>query len=106
VDKDRASALMARELECDLFIMATDTDAVYVGWGTPSQRAIRRAAPAALRDLPFAAGSMGPKVESAVEFILATGRTAAIGALADVGRIVRGEAGTAVTTAAAGLEFY
>ena len=106
VDKDRAGALMARELACDLFVMATDTDAVYVGWGTPSQRAIRRAAPAALRELRFEAGSMGPKVESAAEFAGATGKTAAIGALADVGRIVGGEAGTLVTEAASGIEFY
>jgi carbamate kinase len=106
VDKDRAGALMARELGCDLFVMATDTDAVYVGWGTPSARAIRRAAPEALRRLSFEAGSMGPKVESAVEFAVATGKTAAIGALADAGRIVRGESGTQVTAAAAGIEFY
>ncbi|HUM00997.1 MAG TPA: carbamate kinase [Thermoanaerobaculia bacterium] len=106
VDKDRAGALMARELECDLFVMATDADAVYVDWGTPAQRGIRRAHPAALAAWPFAAGSMGPKVESAVEFAVATGKTAAIGALADVGRIVLGEAGTLITTAATGVEFY
>jgi carbamate kinase len=106
VDKDRAGALMARELGCDFFVMATDADAVYVDWGTPLQRAIRRAAPSVLRGLQFAAGSMGPKVESAIEFAEATGKTAAIGALADVGRIVRGETGTHVTTAADGIEFY
>lgn len=106
VDKDRAGALMARELGCDLFVMATDTDAVYVGWGTPSQRAIRRATPGAIRALTFEAGSMAPKVESAADFAEATGKTAAIGALADVDRIVRGEAGTHVTSAASGIEFY
>jgi carbamate kinase len=106
VDKDRAGALMANELGCDLFVMATDTDAVYVGWGTALQRAIRRATPTALRALTFEAGTMGPKVESAAEFALTTGKTAAIGALADVGRIVRGEAGTLVTTSAAGIELY
>jgi carbamate kinase len=106
VDKDRAGALMARELDCDLFVMATVADAVYVDWGTPAQRAIRRAHPAAVAAWPFAAGSMGPKVESAVEFAAATGKTAAIGALADVGRIVLGEAGTHITTAATGVEFY
>jgi carbamate kinase len=104
VDKDRASALMARELACDFFVMATDADAVYLDWGTPVQRAIRRASPAALRTHAFAAGSMAPKVESAIEFVEATGKTAAIGALADVVRIVRGEAGTLVSPEAAGLE--
>ena len=49
----------------------------------------------------FAAGSMGPKVEAACEFVAATGRRAAIGALADIERIVAGEAGTIVEPDAA-----
>ena len=43
IDKDRASALLARELGADLFVMATDVDAVYLDWGTPSQRPIGQA---------------------------------------------------------------
>ena len=35
IDKDHASELLARELDADLFVMATDVDAVYDGWGTP-----------------------------------------------------------------------
>jgi carbamate kinase len=106
VDKDRASCLMARELEVDLFIMATDAGAVYLDWGTPAQRAIRRASPEGLAAYPFAAGSMGPKVEAAIDFAARTGKTAAIGALADVTRIARGEAGTLVTRAAGEVELY
>jgi carbamate kinase len=106
VDKDRASALLARELEADLFIMATDADAVYLDWGKPTQRAIRRASPRALEEHGFAAGSMGPKVEAAADFVERTGKTAAIGALADLVRISRGEAGTVVTREAEGLELY
>jgi carbamate kinase len=104
VDKDRASALLARELAVDLFIMATDADAVYLDWGKPTQRAIRRTSAKALAEHDFAAGSMGPKVEAAVEFVETTGKTAAIGALADVERIAAGEAGTIVTPEAEGLE--
>jgi carbamate kinase len=106
VDKDRASALLARELEVDLFIMATDADAVYLDWGLPTQRAIRRVPPHLLDPAHFASGSMGPKVEAAVDFVTKTGKTAAIGALADVERIARGEAGTLVTPEAAELETY
>ena len=106
VDKDRASALLARELEVDLFIMATDADAVYLDWGQPTQRAIRKASPQALAGLGFAAGSMGPKVEAAVDFVTRTGKTAAIGALADLVRISRAEAGTVVTPEADGIELY
>ena len=98
IDKDLASELLARELGADLFVMLTDADAVYVDWGTPSQRQIRRASPATLSAMPFAAGSMGPKVEAACRFAATTGRTAAIGALADLGRIIAGEAGTTVVT--------
>jgi len=106
VDKDRASALLARELEADLFIMATDADAVYLDWGKPTQRAIRRASPRALAAYSFAGGSMGPKVEAASEFAERTGKTAAIGALADLGRIARGEAGTLVTVEAGEVEMW
>ena len=106
VDKDRASALLARELEADFFIMATDADAVYLDWGKPTQRAIRRASPRALAEQGFAEGSMGPKVEAAIDFVERTGKTAAIGALADLARISRGEAGTIVTAQAEGLELY
>ncbi|HBL25801.1 MAG TPA: carbamate kinase [Acidobacteria bacterium] len=103
VDKDLASSLLARELEVDLFIMATDADAVYLDWGQPTRRAIHLASPAALRDLRFPAGSMGPKIQAAIEFAEATGKTAAIGALQDLVAISEGRAGTLVTTAADGL---
>jgi carbamate kinase len=106
VDKDRASCMMARELEVDLFVMATDADAVYLDWGKPTQRAIRRASPRALAAYPFANGSMGPKVEAACEFAERTGKTAAIGALADVTRMARGQAGTLITPEAGEVEFY
>ena len=36
IDKDLASELLAREVEADLFVMATDVDAVYADWGTPA----------------------------------------------------------------------
>jgi carbamate kinase len=99
IDKDRASELLARELEADLFVIATDVDAVYVGWGTPEQRRVGRVTPAELGSFDFPAGSMGPKVEAAMQFVEATGKRAAIGSLADIGRIVAGEAGTQVVSA-------
>jgi carbamate kinase len=104
VDKDRASALLARELEADLLILATDADAVYLDWGKPGQRAIRRAGPADLDAAAFASGSMGPKVEAAVDFVRRTGRRAAIGSLEALVAMVEGGAGTQITAAAAGVE--
>jgi carbamate kinase len=96
VDKDACSELLARELGVDLFIMATDAEAVCLDWGTPKQRSIHRAHPSALAQHKFPAGSMGPKVDSACQFALTTGHTSAIGALGDISAIVRGEKGTLI----------
>ena len=96
IDKDLATELLAREVGADLFIMATDVDGVYTGWGTPEQRKLERVTPSELRELPFAAGSMGPKVEAAVRFVEATGNRAAIGGLHEIEAIVDGHAGTQV----------
>jgi carbamate kinase len=96
IDKDLASQLLAREVGADLFVMATDVDGVYTGWGTPEQRRLERVTPAELRALPFAAGSMGPKVDAASRFVEATGKRAAIGTLTEIEAIVSGGAGTQV----------
>src|SRR5512139_1851012 len=68
IDKDLATELLARELSADLLVILTDADAVYVDWGKPSQKAIRRADPDSLSAFSFPAGSMGPKVEAACRF--------------------------------------
>jgi carbamate kinase len=99
IDKDFASELLAREIEADLFVMATDVDGVYAGWGTPDQHRLDTTTPAELRSLGFAAGSMGPKVEAAVRFVERTGKRAAIGSLEDIEKIVDGAAGTNVVPA-------
>jgi carbamate kinase len=83
----------------------TDVDAVYSSWGTPDQRAIRRATPEALGATEFAAGSMGPKVQAACAFVEESGGLAVIGSIDDTPAMLRGEAGTVVTRDAAGLEF-
>jgi carbamate kinase len=98
IDKDFASELLSREVEADLFVMATDVDAVYENWGTADQRRIESVTPAELRRLQFAAGSMGPKVEAAARFVDATGKRAAIGALDDIEQIVNGTAGTQIVS--------
>jgi carbamate kinase len=96
IDKDLASELLAREVEADLFVMATDVDGVYAEWGTPQQQRIGRVTADELRSMPFPAGSMGPKVEAATRFVDATGSRAAIGALDEIEAIVKGDAGTQV----------
>ena len=71
IDKDRSSALLARDIEADMLILATDAQAVFVGFGTPQQRAIVAADPGILLsryESEFAAGSMLPKVIAASDF--------------------------------------
>jgi carbamate kinase len=104
IDKDLASALLAIDLEADLLVIVTDVDAAYADWGTPQQRAIRRATPGALSQGGFAEGSMGPKVRAACEFVERTGARAVIGSIRDTPALVRCEAGTVVAVDAAGIE--
>ena len=99
IDKDFATSLLSRELDADLFVMATDVDGVYLDWGTPNQRRLDRVTPEELRATPFPAGSMGPKVDAAAEFVEATGKRAAIGSLEQLDAIVAGTAGTNVVSA-------
>jgi carbamate kinase len=104
IDKDLASALLAKDLQADALVIVTDVDGVYADWGTPQQRAIRRATPEALSGTEFAAGSMGPKVRAACSFVEETGGFAVIGSIADTPALLRGEAGTVVAVDAAGIE--
>jgi carbamate kinase len=100
IDKDLASELLARELEADLFVIATDVEGVYLDWGKPEQRMLTQVTPAEIRAHNFPAGSMGPKVEAAVQFVEKTGNRAAVGSLADIEQIVAGSAGTNVVASA------
>ena len=105
IDKDLCSSLLAQQLHADLLVIATDVDATYMNWGKPDQQAIAQAHPQALAQLYFAAGSMGPKIQAACEFAENTGKTAVIGALADIEAIVRGEAGTQINTQVEGIRY-
>jgi carbamate kinase len=108
IDKDRASALLARDVHADILIMATDAQAVFTGFGTAGQRAIAEADPDALLSgyrAEFAAGSMLPKVMAACEFAEASGKPAVIGALSDIENMLAGTAGTRVATGVTGVVF-
>ena len=106
IDKDLAASLLARSLKARQFVMLTDVDYVYLDFGTPEQRAIRAAHPDALEQLPFDAGSMGPKIRGACRFVRETGRRSAIGNLGELNDIVAGRAGTQISTEIEGIEFF
>jgi carbamate kinase len=96
VDKDLCSALIATEVQADCLIIATDVDAVYVNWGQADQRRLGKTTPHELAKFNFASGSMGPKVEAAVNFVRATGKRAVIGQLDAIEAMLAGTAGTVV----------
>ncbi len=97
IDKDRTSALLARGLNADALLMLTDVEAVFADWGGPDQAAIQTITPDALDAMTFAAGSMGPKITAACDFIRAGGTLAGIGRLQDARAILEGRTGTRVT---------
>jgi len=108
IDKDHASGLLARDVDADILIMATDATAAFVEFGTPQARAIAEAHPHVLLDAyepEFAAGSMLPKILAACDFALATGKPAVIGALADIDAMLAGTAGTRISTDVPGVVF-
>jgi carbamate kinase len=98
IDKDLCSSLLATGLGADLLVLATDVAAVFDAFGSPDQRAIAGATPAALRALDLPGGSMGPKVEAVCRFAERTGGRGAIGALAQIPELLAGTAGTQVRT--------
>ncbi len=96
IDKDLCSGLLARGLEAECLVIVTDVTSVFLDWGTPRQRAVGKVTPQALAKQAFAAGSMGPKVEAACAFVLATGKRAVIGSLDQIEALLDGTAGTQV----------
>ncbi len=100
-DKDRVAAILGREIAAQVLLILTDVDAVYRGWGTPAQRAIRRLSLAEADQLlhgrELGTGSMRPKVEAAADFVRGGGERAIVAELAQGLAALHGEAGTTVT---------
>ncbi|MCG7498131.1 carbamate kinase [Vibrio sp. Of7-15] len=94
IDKDMSAAFLAKQINADALLILTDADAVYLDWGTPTQKALRSTTPNELSNYQFDAGSMGPKIEASCEFIKQGGKLVGIGALEDGLDILNGTAGT------------
>ena len=103
IDKDRTAALLAQALRADVLLMLTDVEAVFRNWGGPDQAPIGAITPEALEEMDFAAGSMGPKITAACDFVRTGGKLAGIGRLQDARAIVEGRAGTQVREKGANL---
>lgn len=101
IDKDLASSLLAARIKAQRLVITTAVDAVYVNWGQPSQRALGRVTAAEMRRhataKQFPSGSMGPKVEAALEFLDRGGEEVLITDPEHLSEAMSGKAGTVIT---------
>jgi len=100
IDKDLASSVLAREINADIVIVASDIEGAAVDWGKPGQRILRKVALSEIKEYVeaghFPAGSMGPKVDAVIEFVESTGNRGIICGLDDIQKAVEGVAGTEI----------
>jgi carbamate kinase len=98
IDKDRASALLAAELDASRLVILTAVPSVYRGFGTERQVEVRELAVEQAQELAaeVAAGSMRPKLEAAAQFVFDTDGEALITDADSLERALAGEAGTRV----------
>ena len=100
IDKDLTSAVLARQIGADLFVIATAVERVFLDFGTPAQRPLESlTADEARRHLQagqFPEGSMAPKIHAALRFLDVGGREVLITDTAHVLEAVRGETGTRI----------
>jgi carbamate kinase len=100
LDKDLGAALLARTVEADVLVVATDVPQAVLRFGTPEAEPIGRVTVKELRALAaeghFASGSMGPKVDAVCRFVEQGGQRAVITNLENIVDGVSGNAGTVV----------
>jgi carbamate kinase len=101
IDKDLASAVLAREVGVDIFLIATDVEGVALDYGTPQERILRHLtlddATRFTKEGQFPPGSMGPKVAAATRFIHSGGERAIICSVEAIEEAVAGSAGTEIS---------
>ncbi|CAN5377993.1 carbamate kinase [soil metagenome] len=102
IDKDLASSILAHDLSADLLVIASDVPGVFEDWGKATQRVIESANPDSLSPSDFPAGSMGPKVDAAIQFARGGG-ISVIGSLDDIDGLLTGASGTRISKDCVGL---
>jgi carbamate kinase len=100
IDKDFASALLAAELKADLFIVLTGVPKVAIDFGKPTQRNIDRMtadeAQKYFDEGQFPPGSMGPKIEAAIQFVRVSGTSVMITDVEHLREALDGQEGTSI----------
>jgi len=101
IDKDRAAAILAADLDADALVLVTGVDSVLLNFGTPDQREIPNASAQEmarhLADGQFPPGSMGPKVEASISYLERCDGSAIITSASLMAEALAGTAGTSIT---------
>jgi carbamate kinase len=100
IDKDRACAVLARDIKAQTFLLLTNVDYVYLNYNTPRQEIIKELtvsqASKYLAQGQFPAGSMGPKIEAAISFLECGGKEVIITSMDKAKHALSGKAGTKI----------
>lgn len=100
IDKDRASAVLARDIEAELLLILTGVEKVFLNFGTLLQKELDKITVAEARQFlaegHFPPGSMGPKIEAAISFLEAGGKEVIITSIDKAHEAVLGKAGTKI----------
>lgn len=100
IDKDRASAVLARDINAQTFLLLTNIDYVYINYNTPLQEKLEEItvskASKYLAEGQFPAGSMGPKIEAAISFLEYGGKEVIITSMDKAKQAILGKAGTKI----------
>ncbi len=100
IDKDLTAALIAKIIKADYLITLTAVDQVYINFGKPDQKPLRRItveeAEKYLKEGQFPAGSMGPKIKAAIEFLKSGGKEVIITSAKKLKSALDGKSGTRI----------
>ncbi len=101
VDKDRASAVLGLEIGADTLMIMTHEDGVYLNYGKEDQKLLDKLSRDEAKELleagHFPKGSMGPKIESAIQFLEGGGKKVIISSVGNGFDALEGKAGTTIT---------
>jgi carbamate kinase len=100
IDKDLGAAVLAKVVKAEVLLILTDVEKVFLDFGRPNQRPLDRMTVQECRTFleegQFPAGSMGPKIESAIKFLESGGTRVIITSLEKAEEALAGRAGTTI----------
>lgn len=100
IDKDRASAILAKEIQADELFILTSVDRVALNFGKPTQKFLNSLTVSEARGYlaagQFPKGNMGPKIEAAIEFLENGGKKVVISSVDKMSDAIAGRTGTVI----------